>query len=103
MSDLISKGRRTVLKISPPKNPRNFTGAAIRAVGQSSAACGRGTASALIPADADLVFPVDFAASDTRAALRCCLPLRRDLELRLPTPAQVALSEAESAGLNVGS
>ena len=82
LSALIAKGRRTVLKISPPKNPQNFTGAAIWAGRQLSAARGRGTASALIPADADLALAPDFAALDTCAALRCCLPVRRD-----PAPA----------------
>ena len=61
-------GRRTVLKISPPKNPRKFTGVAIRAAGQLSAARGRGTVSALIPADADPALAPDFAALDTCAA-----------------------------------
>ena len=96
LSYLIAKGRRTVLKISPPKNPRKFTGAVIRAAGQSSAARGRGTVSALIPADADLALALDFAAPDTCAASWCCLPVRRDPALRLPTPAQAGAAQEEN-------
>ena len=68
LSALIAKGRRTVLKISPPKNPRNFTGAVIRADRQLSAARGRGTASALATTDVDPALASDFAASETCAA-----------------------------------
>ena len=94
LSDLIAKGRRTVLKISPPKNPRKFTGAVIRKAGQLSAARGRRTASALIPADADPALPPDFAALDTCAASWQCLPAPpRDPALRLPTPAQAGAAQ----------
>ena len=33
MSDLIAKGRRTVLKISPPKNPHYYEGTPSRKLG----------------------------------------------------------------------
>ena len=66
---------------------------------QSSAARGRGTVSALIPADADLALALDFAAPDTCAASWCCLPVRRDPEPRLPTLAQAgAVQEANLPG-----
>ena len=99
LSDLIAKGRRTVLKISPPKNPRKFTGAATRKAWRSRAARGRGTASALFFADAGLVFPSISAAFDTCAASWQCLPVRRDPELRLPMTAQAgAAQEANPPG-----
>ena len=60
MSYLIAKGRRTALKISPPKNPRKFTGVAIRKHWQSSAARGHRIASALATADADPAFSAPF-------------------------------------------
>ena len=103
LSDLIAKGRRTVLKISPPKNPRKFTGAVIQKSWRSRAARGRGTVSAPIPADADPALPPDFAALATCAASWQYLLVRQDPELRLPTLAQVALSGAESAGPGAGS
>ena len=68
LSDLIAKGRRTVLKISPPKNPRKFTGAVIRTVGQLSAARGHRMASALATTDVDPALALDFAAFAPRAA-----------------------------------
>ena len=77
LSYRIAKGRRTVLKISPPKNPRIYTGAAIRGAWRSRAARGRGTASALIPADADLAVALPIAALATCAASWRCLPVRR--------------------------
>ena len=63
------------------------------------AARGRGTASALIPADADLALPPDFAALATCATFWCCLPVRRDPELRLPMSAQAgAVQETNLLG-----
>ena len=77
LSYLIAKGRRTVLKISPPKNPRIYTGAVTRKAWQSSAARGCGTASALATTDVDPVFSLPTAASDTSAASPACLPVPR--------------------------
>ena len=53
LSDLIAKGRRTVLKISPPKNPRKFTGAVIQKAWSIRAARGHRIASALATTDVD--------------------------------------------------
>ena len=102
LSYLIAKGRRTVLKISPPKNPRKFTGAVTRKDWSIRAARGNRIASALATAAADLVLPLAPAASDTCAAFWQYLPVPWDPELPAPMPAQVALSGAEGAGPGAG-
>ena len=72
-----NKGRR------PLRTPF-FTGAGIRAVGQSSAARGNRIDESLAIAAADPALPPDFAASDARAASPACLLVPRDPDLRHP-------------------
>ena len=85
LSDLIAKGRRTVLKILSPKNPRKFTGAVIRRTWRSRAARGHRIDESLATTDVDLTLPLVSAGLATCAALRCCLPLPWDPGPRRPS------------------